>query len=212
MNSIRLSKRLAYVLRHDPGSIGLTLDPAGWVDVDELLAALAARGTVVSRARLDRLVAESDKQRFAFDEPGRRIRANQGHSTRVDLGYAPRTPPPVLFHGTPARNLAAIRAEGLRPGGRHAVHLSTDEATARRVGERRGRALVLRVDAAAMAGDGSEFTRSPNGVWLVDAVPPAYLTVLHRGRSALQQVHGARVSGAPPPPPRSRSTPSPPPR
>jgi len=178
VNSTRLSKRLAYVLRHDPGSIGLTLDPAGWVDVDELLGALAARGTVVSRARLDRLVAESDKQRFAFDEPGRRIRANQGHSTRVDLGYAPRTPPSVLFHGTPVRNLAAIRVEGLKRGGRHAVHLSQDEGTARRVGERRGRAVVLRVDAAGMAAAGAEFTRSTNDVWLVAGVPPAYLTVL----------------------------------
>lgn len=182
MNAVRLSKRLAYVLRHDPGSVGLTLDQAGWVDVDDLLEALAARGTVVSRARLDALVKDSDKQRFAFDESGTRIRANQGHSTRVELGYAPRTPPSVLFHGTPARNLAAIRAEGLRPGGRHAVHLSPDEATARRVGERRGRAVVLRVDAAAMAADGSEFTRSPNGVWLVDAVPAAYLAVFDRDR------------------------------
>ena len=178
MNSVRLSKRLAFVLRHDPGSIGLTLDPAGWVDVDELLAALAAHGTVVNRERLDRLVIESDKQRFAFDDAGRRIRANQGHSTRVDLGYARETPPPVLFHGTPVRNLAAIRAEGLKPGGRHAVHLSQDEGTARRVGERRGRAVVLRVDAAGMAAAGAEFTRSPNGVWLVAAVPPEYLTVL----------------------------------
>jgi putative RNA 2'-phosphotransferase len=178
VNAVRLSKRLAYVLRHDPASVGLTLDPAGWVDVDDLLAALAACGTVVSRARLDRLVQESDKQRFAFDESGTRIRANQGHSTRVDLGYAPRTPPPVLFHGTPARHLTSIRARGLLPGGRHAVHLSADEATARLVGERRGRAVVLRVDAATMARDGWEFTRSPNGVWLVDAVPPAYLTVL----------------------------------
>jgi putative RNA 2'-phosphotransferase len=178
VTSVRLSKRLSYVLRHDPASIGLTLDPAGWVDVYELLAALAAHGTVVSRARIDRLVAESDKQRFAFDDAGRRIRANQGHSTRVDLGYAPRTPPSVLFHGTPVRNLAAIRDEGLTPGARHAVHLSQDERTARRVGERRGRAVVLRVDAAGMAATGAEFTRSPNGVWLVADVPPAYLTVL----------------------------------
>ena len=182
VDAVRLSKRLAYVLRHDPGSIGLTLDPAGWVDVDELLAALAARGTAVSRARLDRLVAESDKKRFAFDESGTRVRANQGHSARVNLGYLPTSPPPVLFHGTPVRNLAAIRTEGLRPGGRHAVHLSADEATARRVGERRGRAVVLRVDAAAMAGEGADFTRSPNGVWLVEAVPPAYLTVLEPDR------------------------------
>jgi putative RNA 2'-phosphotransferase len=46
------------------------------------------------------------------------------------------------------------------------------------VGERRGRAAVLRVDAAGLAATGVAFTRSANGVWLVDAVPPAFLTVL----------------------------------
>jgi putative RNA 2'-phosphotransferase len=182
VDSVRLSKRLAYVLRHDPGSIGLSLDPAGWVDVDELLAALSAHGARVSRARLDRLVAESDKQRFTYDDAGRRIRANQGQSTQVDLGYPPRMPPPVLFHGTAVRNLAAIRVEGLTARGRHAVHLSSDESTARRVGQRRGRAAVLRVGAAGMASSGVAFTRSPNGVWLVGAVPPAYLTVLDPDR------------------------------
>ena len=96
----------------------------------------------------------------------------------VELGLPPVEPPPRLFHGTPERNLAAIRAEGLRPGNRHAVHLSPDVATARAVGARRGRPVVLAVDAAAMAADGVLFTRSANGVWLVDAVPPRYLSVV----------------------------------
>lgn len=178
MNDFRLSKRLSYVLRHDPGSVGLVLDGAGWADVDELLAALRAHGTVLGRGELEALVASSDKQRFAFDESSTRIRASQGHSVPVDLGYVVRTPPPVLFHGTPVRSVSAILHEGLRPGRRHAVHLSTDEATARQVGQRRGRCTVLRVDAAGLAADGVEFTCSANGVWLVAAVPPAYLTVI----------------------------------
>ncbi len=64
--------------------------------------------------------------------------------------------------------------------GRHAVHLSADVATARRVGSRRGPPVVLRVDAAGMHADDAVFTRSANGVWLVTAVPPRYLTVLDR--------------------------------
>jgi len=168
---VRTSKRLSYVLRHAPDSVGLTLDEHGWVDVDDLLAALR-----LTRAELDDVVARNDKQRFAVDGTGTRIRASQGHSVAVDLGYAPATPPAELFHGTADRFLASIRAEGLRPGNRHAVHLSPDTGTARRVGARRGRPVVLRVDAAAMARDGVAFTRSANGVWLVDAVPPRYLS------------------------------------
>jgi putative RNA 2'-phosphotransferase len=169
---VRISKRLSYVLRHHPDSVGLTLDPAGWADVDALLAALR-----LTRAELDHVVATNDKRRFAFDHSGERIRASQGHSRPVDLGYEPRTPPDVLFHGTVERFLPAILAEGLRPGRRHAVHLSADVATARLVGARHGRPVVLRVDAAAMAADGHVFACSDNGVWLVDAVPASYLEV-----------------------------------
>ena len=177
MDVRRVSKRLSYVLRHAPDSVGLTLDTAGWVPVDELLAALAERGPRLTRDQLAHVVASNDKQRFAFDESGTRIRASQGHSVPVDLGYSRATPPDVLFHGTPTRNLHAILAQGLHPGRRHAVHLSADVATASAVGARRGAHVVLRVDAAAMAAAGSTFTRSANGVWLVDDVPARYLSV-----------------------------------
>jgi putative RNA 2'-phosphotransferase len=169
---VRVSKRLSYVLRHQPGSAGLTLDPAGWVDVDGLLTALR-----LTRDELEHVVATNDKRRFAFDQTGTRIRASQGHSRPVELGYEPEAPPDVLFHGTVARFLPAILSGGLRPGRRHAVHLSPDATTARTVGARRGRPVVLRVAAKAMAAGGHAFARSDNGVWLVDAVPPRYLTV-----------------------------------
>jgi putative RNA 2'-phosphotransferase len=177
MDVVRVSKRLSFVLRHRPDSIGLSLDPAGWVDVDELLAALARSGLRLTRAELETVVAGNDKQRFAFDESGTRIRASQGHSVPVVLGYRTATPPDVLFHGTVQRFLPAILAEGLRPGNRHAVHLSPDVETATTVGGRRGRPVVLRVDAAAMAADGCLFAVSANGVWLTDAVPARYLRV-----------------------------------
>ena len=178
LDVVRISKRLSFVLRHAPGSIGLTLDDAGWVDVEELLAGLTAAGTPISRVELDEVVARNDKRRFAIDPGGRRIRASQGHSVPVDLGYAAERPPDELFHGTVERFLPAVLAEGLRPGTRHAVHLSADVATARLVGRRRGRPVVLRVDAAGMVADGSVFNRSANGVWLVAVVPPRHLAVL----------------------------------
>jgi putative RNA 2'-phosphotransferase len=174
----RVSRRLSYVLRHAPDSVGLALDPAGWADVEELLDALARHGLRLTRAQLDGVVARNDKQRFALDGTGRRIRASQGHSVPVDLGYPARRPPDVLYHGTPERNVGQILREGLRPGSRHAVHLSPDRETAARVGARRGTCVVLAIDAAAMADAGHVFTRSANGVWLVDGVPPAFLRPL----------------------------------
>jgi putative RNA 2'-phosphotransferase len=46
-----------------------------------------------------------------------------------------------------------------------------------RVGNRRGRAVVLVVDAARMVADGHAFGVSDNGVWLAEFVPSQYLSV-----------------------------------
>lgn len=172
---IKASKYLSKHLRHQPERLGLTLEPGGWVQVDALLAACAANSFALSSEELQEVVARSDKQRFAFDATGERIRANQGHSVGVDLGLASTVPPDVLFHGTGARSVDVILREGLQRMGRHDVHLSADVATARRVGQRHGRPVVLEVAAAAMVADGLTFSVSANGVWLTAAVPPQYL-------------------------------------
>ncbi|MEU1532226.1 RNA 2'-phosphotransferase [Streptomyces fagopyri] len=171
--TVKVSKYLSKHLRHQPERIGLTLGEGGWVEIDTLITAATSHGFRFTRAELDHVVATNDKRRFAVE--GTRIRASQGHSVEVDLGLPPATPPAHLYHGTVARNLDAIRTEGLRPMNRHDVHLSTDRETATRVGARRGHPVVLGVDAGAMHRDGHVFRVSANGVWLTEAVPPAYL-------------------------------------
>jgi putative RNA 2'-phosphotransferase len=172
-----LSKFLSFVLRHAPGAIGLTLDPSGWVSVDALLSALASHGKPLDRAALTRLVAESEKQRFAFSADGSQIRANQGHSVDVDLGLPPELPPARLFHGTIERYLPAIREQGLLKGQRQHVHLSATRELAVLVARRRGPARVLEVNAGEMSAAGFVFYRSENGVWLTEHVPARFLTL-----------------------------------
>ena len=171
----RASKFLSLVLRHEPERIGITLDDAGWTDVDALLTALDAHGLALTRAELDAIVASSDKQRFALSPDGARIRANQGHSVDVELGLEAVTPPDVLYHGTVDAALPGIRAQGLLKGQRHHVHLSADVETAQKVGGRRGKAVVLAIRAGEMAAAGHTFYRSANGVWLVDHVPVQFI-------------------------------------
>ncbi|MFJ5675380.1 RNA 2'-phosphotransferase [Streptomyces sp. NPDC093097] len=171
--SVRISKYLAKHLRHAPERIGIALDARGWVPVAELLEAAARHGFPFSRAELDAVVADNDKQRYTVEDG--RIRAHQGHSVCVDLALPPTVPPGFLFHGTVARSVAAIREEGLRPMSRHAVHLSPDRETATRVGGRRGKPVVLTVDAGAMHRAGHVFHLSANGVWLTERVPPEFL-------------------------------------
>lgn len=173
----RASKLLSLVLRHDPDSIGVVMDPAGWVGVDGLVAATAEGKRPLTVELIEQVVATSDKQRFALSPDGRRIRANQGHSIDVDLGLQPTEPPAVLYHGTATRFLDSILQHGLRPGERRHVHLSEDRATAVQVGSRHGRPVVLAVDAATIEADGQIFYRSVNGVWLTDAVDPRHLSM-----------------------------------
>ena len=172
---VKASKFLSLVLRHKPEQIGLTLDREGWADVDELIERARTHGMLLTRETIAEVVRTSDKQRFALDEKGERIRANQGHSVEVDLGLEPIAPPAVLFHGTAIGSVASIRKKGLHAAQRQHVHLSPDEATAIRVGQRHGRPVVLRIDAAAMHGAGLAFFRSTNGVWLTDSVPTEFI-------------------------------------
>ncbi len=175
---VKVSKWLAVHLRHRPGRIGLTLDGAGWAEVDELLARAEAANFALTRDELVEVVATNDKRRYELDAAGARIRAVQGHTVAVDLDLAPVPPPGVLYHGTTERFLAPILAEGLRPMGRHHVHLSPDVDTARAGGRRRGRPVVLEVAAERMASEGRLFFRSANGVWLCNEVPARFLHCL----------------------------------
>lgn len=173
-----ISKRLSYVLRHRPDSVKLELEEGGWVQVDILLAALATSGNAVSQPVLARVVAENDKQRFEFSEDGLRIRARQGHSAEVELGYQPATPPDVLYHGTATRYLDSILQQGLVKGRRHHVHMSTDKVTMIAVATRHGKPVLVSIDAKRMYAGGHEFFETGNHVWLTDHVPPEYLTII----------------------------------
>jgi putative RNA 2'-phosphotransferase len=172
---VTTSKFLSLVLRHRPEAIGITLDAEGWVEVAALLAACRSHGREITPALLEEVVFKNDKKRFAFSADKQRIRANQGHSVQVDLSLPPREPPEHLYHGTVGKFLDSIRRDGLLRGARHHVHLSPDRETARRVGSRRGRPVILVVEAGRMHRDGHAFYLSENGVWLTDAVPAAYL-------------------------------------
>ncbi|HEY7427095.1 MAG TPA: RNA 2'-phosphotransferase, partial [Gemmataceae bacterium] len=165
-----VSKFLAKHLRHTPEALGLTLRPGGWVSVDDLLSASERAGFALSYDELIECVETNDKKRFAFDDTGDLIRANQGHSVEVDLHLEEKEPPDILYHGTVERFLASIGTDGLKKGKRHHVHLSKDTDTARKVGARRGKPVILQVAAGKMHSQGFKFFLSANGVWLTDSV------------------------------------------
>jgi putative RNA 2'-phosphotransferase len=170
-----ISKFLSLVLRHQPQTLGIELDPQGWTQVDVLLQKLQRKGMPVDLDQLRQVVANNDKQRFAFNADCSLIRASQGHSVAIDLGLTPVEPPEYLYHGTAEANVSTILQEGLRKQSRQHVHLSVDEATAIKVGQRHGKPVVLRVASGRMHRDGNAFYLSENKVWLTEAVEAKYL-------------------------------------
>lgn len=170
-----ISKFLSLVLRHQPQLIGLELDEGGWTAVNDLLEKAKTKGILLDHVLLEHIVATNNKKRFAFSEDGTKIRASQGHSIEVDLGYTQSKPPVVLYHGTAEKNLKSIMAGGLQKRSRQHVHLSVDKQTAIKVGGRHGKPVVLTVESGRMFKDGYAFYLSANGVWLTEVVPANYL-------------------------------------
>src|SRR5262249_40069552 len=95
---VHLSKFLSKHLRHTPEALGLSLHPGGGVPIADVLAASDRAGVRFTREEVDEVVRLGDKQRFAIDGTGTKIRANQGHSAEVELQLEPAEPPADLFH------------------------------------------------------------------------------------------------------------------
>lgn len=174
--TIKISKFLSLILRHKPETIGITLDPKGWADVDTLIELAAKHGKQIDRALLERIVSDNDKQRFAFNTDKSKIRANQGHSIAVNLALAPQKPPKYLYHGTAKRFVSSILSQRLIKQSRNHVHLSSDRATAIKVGTRHGTPVVLKIQSGKMHDASLKFYLAKNKVWLTDSVPAKYIT------------------------------------
>ena len=173
-NLTRISKYLSLILRHKPEVAGIELDKHGWAKVDEILVALK-----IDMNTLEEIVRTDEKMRYSFNDTKNLIRANQGHSIDVDVELDEGIPTHKLYHGTISKSLESIMKEGLSKQSRKYVHLSVDIDTAVKVGSRRGKPVILEIDAERMHADGYKFFVSKNNVWLTDSVPVEYIKIHH---------------------------------
>jgi putative RNA 2'-phosphotransferase len=174
----KLSKFLSLVLRHNPGLIGIQLNEQGWTDVETLLRKMNEFGKNIDIGTLNKVVEIDNKKRYAYNSDKTKIRASQGHSVKIDLGYSPETPPEFLYHGTASKFVDSILKSGIQKRGRHHVHLSPDIATAVNVGKRHGNPVVFEIKANEMFVQGFVFFISENGVWLTCEVPAIFLQIV----------------------------------
>ncbi len=174
MSLIDMGCYICYLLRHRPDAIDLHMDEHGWVRVDELIEGVN-RTRRLDMDMLEEIVRMDNKKRYSFSDDKTLIRANQGHSVKVDLEFPVCNPPAILYHGTGKKYETSIDEQGLIRKTRLYVHLSADTETALNVGSRHGEPMIYTVDAGRMARDGYRFFLSVNGVWLVEHVPVQYL-------------------------------------
>ena len=173
-NLTKTSKFLSLVLRHKPQEIGLTLDDEGWAVIQDIID---KSNHSLTRNLIFEIVEKDSKQRFAISDDGLNIRANQGHSLKVNMRFEPVEPPQYLYHGTATRFVTTILREGLKRQNRQFVHLSIDTDTAAKVGQRHGNPAILQIPARSMHRDGYQFFQSQSGVWLSKDIPPQYLKI-----------------------------------
>jgi len=175
-NHVKISKFLSLVLRHSPQTIHLNMDKNGWVEIDELINNANKYKKINLNPDLIKLIVETnDKQRYLISDDGKKIRANQGHSIKIDLELESKIPPDTLYHGTASRFLDEIMKHGLKPMARQYVHLSPDEETALTVGKRHGEPIILCISAKEMHEENYKFYLSENKIWLTNEIPVKYI-------------------------------------
>lgn len=166
---------ISLILRHKPEVIGITLDEHGWANVTELITGINNSGKYIDMKMLENIVATNNKKRYSFNEDKTLIRANQGHSVKVDVELQAALPPDILYHGTAEKYINDILKTGIIHKSRLHVHLSEDIETATNVGSRHGKAVILEINAKKMHEDGIVFYKSINGVWLTDNIDIKYI-------------------------------------
>jgi putative RNA 2'-phosphotransferase len=168
----RILRTLLFALRHDPWQFGIILDDDGFADLDELTVAFRFNRydwALLERSELEAAVRSTDPDRFEMRD--NKVRARYGHSIRHVLPGEPRTPPEILFHGTPTGVLPIILKHGLSPMNRAFVHLTSNQDYADQVVNAKGGGVVLRVRTKDVSVAGFEFFQANSHVWLVRELP-----------------------------------------
>ncbi|MDQ7843497.1 MAG: RNA 2'-phosphotransferase [Armatimonadota bacterium] len=180
----RLSRFLALILRHKPESVGITLDAAGFVELEMLAAAIAGQpGWAWVTAEAIRRLAGRDVRRYELVEG--RIRARYGHTVPIETPGTPVVPPEWLYHGAPAALLDHLRTVGLHPQDRQFVHLSATRQEALVVARRHSAdAVVITVLARRAAEAGVTFYQAGPSLYLTRSVPPEFLRLPNPEESA----------------------------
>jgi putative RNA 2'-phosphotransferase len=152
----RITRSLAYMLRHRPEEFDLDLDGHGAGELGDVVNALCDRlGEDIEASDVQVALDAGGRSRYAIEDG--RIRALYGHSFSVDPGENT-DPPEFLYVGVGSRDARRAEEDGLRGGRRAFLHLALTYEEAQEMGRRAApEYAVIKVHAAKAAQDGSKF-------------------------------------------------------
>ncbi|GAB6944756.1 RNA 2'-phosphotransferase [Vulcanisaeta sp. JCM 14467] len=174
----RLSHLMTYLLRHNPGAVGLSMDREGWVGINKLVNAIRTRWNPGAYSWLTTehvLAVALMDPKGRFEVRDGMIRARYGHnkSLNVDIRYDVDNEVSVLYHGTTKEALTRIMREGIKPMNRKYVHLVLDLRDAYEVALRHGSdVVILKVNADCLRKSGQQVLIATDRVRLTSYVPP----------------------------------------
>ncbi|MDZ4773898.1 MAG: RNA 2'-phosphotransferase, partial [Planctomycetota bacterium] len=171
----RITRSLAYMLRHQPEEFDLTVDEFGYAEVDDVVRALNERlGEPVDEMDVRDAVLGGDRQRYEIE--GTKIRALYGHSIEVQPGQ-PSEPPAELFVGVSSGDADRARRHGLRAGRRRFLHLALSPEDAIESGRRAAHDYVVITVRAGDAWEAGINFYDRRSLFLSDPIPTEFLDV-----------------------------------
>ena len=172
-----LSKRLSYILRHNPNRFNVLLDEEGWANIDSILDALHNFPDLIDLKKEDLLYLVSSQTKTRFQLSKNKIKATYGHTVSI-LKENPMKPPDILYHGTSPKFVKSIMKYGLLKMKRQYVHLSIDLDTAIETGKRKARnPAIIKVDSKTAYNKGVIFYKGSDKVWLSENLLPIFLKI-----------------------------------
>jgi len=169
----RITRSLAYMLRHQPEEFDLEVDDHGYAEMGEVIRALNERlGEAVTEDDVREAVESGDRQRYEL--VGDRIRALYGHSIEVQPGE-PSRPPDRLYVGVSRADADRARRYGLRPGRRRFLHLALTPEDALETAQRTAREHEVIVVRALDAWEEGINFYDRISLFLSDPIPTQFL-------------------------------------
>ncbi|MDG1533938.1 MAG: RNA 2'-phosphotransferase [Candidatus Thalassarchaeaceae archaeon] len=181
-----LARRLALVLRHAPEKFDLEMDINGWIDVKEIIRQFKKQGGKRFhwlRPHHFAAISETDPK-GRYEIRGNTIRATYGHTVEIELDLPTDNIPDSLFYPCNPAEAENIMEVGISPSGRAHVHLSASIRSAAEAGHVHfPLPTILEVDTAQMNAAGETIWHAGVTVYLVDSVPPQYITAIDNDNS-----------------------------